>query len=69
MTALDGESATATWTCFSCDVVVEYGLPLIEPRFLSHSSGRTTFLMNGKEIHQCAEGKYHQPWPSLRLLQ
>jgi hypothetical protein len=59
----------ATWTCFSCDEVVEYEEPVLNPRFLSHLSGRTTFTMDGKVVHQCAEGAYHSPTPSLRLLQ
>jgi hypothetical protein len=59
----------ATWTCFSCGEVVEYDEPLRNPRYLSHVSGRTTFLIDGKEVHQCAEGTYHRPTPSLRRLQ
>ena len=58
----------AEWTCFSCGVVVEYAEPVSNPRFLSELHGRTKFLIDGVLVHECVEGDYHPPKPTLRRL-
>jgi hypothetical protein len=65
---LENAPHTVTWTCFSCGQTVEYQEPVVNPQFLTAVSGRTTFRIDGEEVHQCSEGSYHAPLPTLRRL-
>ena len=58
----------AQWTCFSCGESVEYDEPVDHPQFLTHVSGRSTFRIDGRVVHQCDEGRYHAPLPTLTRL-
>jgi hypothetical protein len=48
-------AAEPSWTCVSCGVVVRYEEPLRKPQIFTDVTGRTTFLMNGSQLHQCAK--------------
>jgi hypothetical protein len=67
--SVESETGRATWICFSCDEQVEFDEPLVNPQFLTDLFGRTTFRVDGSEVHQCSEGSYHAPLPTLRRLQ
>lgn len=43
-----------SWTCVSCGVDVRYEAPLRKPQIFTDVTGRTTFLMDGSLVHQCA---------------